>query len=60
MMIVDNNFYGVDSPNGFFYKNNKCIFKTETKSFLRGLSINENGFALGASIYSSKEVIEKQ
>ncbi len=54
MMIVDNNFYGVDSPNGFFYKNNKCIFKTETKSFLRGLSINENGFALGASIFSSK------
>ena len=51
LMKVNNDFYGCDSANGKFYKNNQCIYKSSGKVFFRGLSINQNGFVLGSSKY---------
>tara|TARA_Y100001968_G_C19443354_1_gene763830 strand:+ start:307 stop:1434 length:1128 start_codon:yes stop_codon:yes gene_type:complete len=54
LMRINNDFYGCDSDNGKFYKNDKCIFKSNKKSFFRGLSVNKNGYVLGSSIYSKR------
>ena len=54
LMKVDEDFYGCDSENGKLFRNNDCIFQSNKKSFFRGLSINENGFVLGSSIYSKR------
>ena len=51
MMIINNDFYGVDSENQSLFKNDKCIFKSKEKSFLRGLSINNNGYVCGSSVF---------
>ena len=54
LMKVKNEFYGCDSDNGRLFKNDSCIFKSQKKSFFRGLSISKDGFVLGSSLYSKR------
>ena len=54
LMKVNDDFYGCDSDNGKLFRNNDCIFQSNKKSFFRGLSINQNGFVLGSSLYAKR------